>query len=119
MWRSADGVLHTVALPDPRPVFSARTLRDVESMIEGLDDERFQDAVEDAELELVEYWSSRAVDPEAEVPFDAAPVSPGTFDVPVADSAELLEALRRIEPRWRLDVLMALQDLLDVLLPDP
>lgn len=119
MWRSADGVLHTVALPDPRTAFSARALPDVESMIEALDDERFQDALEDAEQELVEYWSSRAVDPEAEAPFDAAPVPPGTFDASVADSAELLGALRRIEPRWRLDVLMALQDLLDVLLPDP
>ncbi len=88
-------------------------------MVEDLDDEGFQDAVEDAEQELVEYWSSRTVDPEAEVPFGAAPVPAGTYSVPVADPAELLEALRRIDPRWRLDVLMALEDVLDVLLPDP
>jgi hypothetical protein len=41
--------------------------------------------MEDAELELVEHWSSRAVDPEAEVPFDAAPVPAETLDTPVAE----------------------------------
>jgi hypothetical protein len=34
-------------------------------------------------------------------------------------SSELLDAVRRIDPRWRLDVIMALEDLLDVLLLEP
>ena len=118
MWRSADGVLQTVALPDPRPVFSARALQSIEVLVADEGAERLLGVLEAAELDLVDHWGSQVVELEAETSFKAVPAPDALVDAPITGYSELFGALDQIDPRWRLDVVLAMQDLIDDLLPD-
>ena len=95
MWRTRDGVMHTVALPEPRDVF------------------QFEVMVESVQDDLVSHWDGVPLDEDGERAFFAQAVPVGTFDSAVTDEESLAEALRRIEPRWRLDVTSAVEDLAD------
>jgi len=118
MWLTADGRLHTVAVPDPRTVVTLElgTGRPLGQLPEDLL-ARLQAAVE--ELEERSYAAAGALS------FDAAVEAPFVDQVPdpvrlvltgsTADAlaASLEEQVDALPLRWRLDRVMALADLLD------
>ena len=118
MWLSADGRLHTVAVPDPRTVVSLELSSG--RPLGGLPEEhltRLQTAVEELE--------ERCVTEAAALPFDAAAEAafeggvPGQVRVVLTGStaeeqaASLVRQVDALPIRWRLDQVMALEDLLD------
>ena len=113
MWRGQDGRLHTVALPDPGEVFTDEALAALEQLVAQADFEDVADLVERHELAAVEYWDGRPVDQDAEAPFAEMAPPTGLFDRVVASLSELEAALAVVDPRWGLDVVTALDDLVD------
>ncbi|WP_075012325.1 hypothetical protein [Geodermatophilus obscurus] len=111
MWRGDDGRLHTVALPEPDEIFTDAALPAVERVLERTDHEEVADLLERRELAAVEYWDNRPVDEETEAPFVDIPAPTGLFHRVVASLAELEAALAEVDPRWALDVALALDDL--------
>jgi hypothetical protein len=118
MWLTADGRLHTVAVPDPRTVLSLEL--STGRPLGRLPEEqliRLQAAVEELE--------GRCVTEAAAIPFDAAAEAayenevPGHVHVVLAGStaeeqaASLVAQVDALPIRWRLDQVMALEDLLD------
>jgi hypothetical protein len=118
MWLSADGGLHTVAVPDPRAVVvlelaTGRPLGRLpeEHLV------RLQAAVEELE--------ERCVTEAAALPFDAAAEAAFENEVPAQlrvvvtgstaeeQAASLVTQVDALPIRWRLDQVMALEDLLD------
>ncbi len=113
MWVTADGVAHTVALPEPRQVLSPRALESLTVLMTT--------AAEDLLLATIE----RAQDAVLEGPLHpdeddggvgCAP-SPEVLDADVSTLDAVLAAIRDVDLRWRLDVVMALDDIVGEL-PD-
>ena len=113
MWRGNDGVLHTVALPDPGEVFTHAAWAAIEQLLDEADYEDVSDLVERGQLVVYDYWDERPVDEAAEAPFVALPPPIDLFDRVVASLSELEAALAEVDPRWRLDVALALEDLVE------
>ena len=111
MWRSADGVLHTVAAPDPGRLFTDAAWAAIEQLLDEADHEDVSDALERGQWALYDYWDERPVHEAAEAPFVALPAPIGLFDRVLASLSELETALAEVDPRWRLDVALALEDL--------
>jgi hypothetical protein len=113
VWRTRDGRFHVINLPDPTEVFTDRALAAVERLLEEVDDEAVSNLVERAELAVVEHWEPLPIDEELEAPFVdlSAPVE--LFDREVSSLPELEAAMAAIEPRWRLEVASALEELAD------
>jgi hypothetical protein len=118
MWISADGRLHTVAVTDPRTVVSldlstGRPLGQLpeEHLI------RLQAAVEELEERCVTEAAALPLDVAAEAAFEGE--VPGHVRVVLTGStaeeqaASLVQQVDALPIRWRLDQLMALEDLLD------
>lgn len=64
MWRTADGVLHTVALPEPAQAFTPSSLIAVVAVLDGLTSEVREEVLEEMAMRCVALWetSSEAVD---------------------------------------------------------
>lgn len=109
MWVTEDGTVHTVALPSPDDVLGSRG----RACWAALDQIATRDAIS-ATLDAVEVEFF-----ELDIPSDvndewvAATPPIGVFDSEFVDVGALGGALRRVEPRWRLDVVQALGDLND------
>ncbi len=113
MWRGDDGRFHTIALPDPGEVFTDVALAAIEQVLDQANYEDIAELVERRELAVVEYWEDRPVDGEAEAPFVDLPPPMGLFNRVVASLSELEAALTEVDPRWELDVVTALDDLVE------
>jgi hypothetical protein len=118
MWLTADGRLHTVAVPDPRTVLSLEL--PTGRPLGRLPEEhltRLQTAVEELE--------ERCVTEAAALPFDAATEAGFADGIPEhvrlvltgstaeEQAASLAQQVDALPIRWRLDQVMALQDLLE------
>lgn len=105
MWIDDEGVVHTVALPDPTDVKSDGFRSSLDQLIS-------QDSESVAEMIATE--QDRFFDGEAGTPDgnEYAGVTPplGLLDKPVRTPEELRSTLAAVDMRWRLDVLMALED---------
>ena len=109
MWVDDAGVMHTVAIPEPRRLVPPALLHALASL--SVDDrDELRERLDDMYDELSDV------------------LAPGTGEVALAlDETEVdwtldgtgalaVEAMvRRVEPLWRLDVLLVVQDLLDLL----
>lgn len=113
MWRGGDGVLHTVALPEPGELFTDAARAAIEQLLDGADSEDVSDLVERSQVAAYEYWDKRPVDEAGEAPFVASPPPIDIFNRVVASLRELETALAEVDPRWRLDVALALEDLVE------
>jgi hypothetical protein len=100
-----------VALPDPTEVFTAAALTAVQRVLDDAPGHDVESLVERLELSVVEYWELHPRDEEAEAPFVDMAVPSGHFDRVVASLSELEAALDDVDPRWKLDVVMAVDDL--------
>lgn len=105
--------MHTVALPDPGEVFTDAALVAVEQVLNQAATEDVADLVERRQLAVVQYWASRPVDTETEAPFVDLPAPAGLVDRVVARLGELETALTHVDPRWGLEIALALDDLVD------
>ena len=111
MWRGRDGRVHTVALPDPGDLFTEAARRAVQRVLEGVEGEDRDVLTERMELGVIDYWSARPVDETEESAFIAAAPPAQLFNSLVANTDELEDALRAVDPRWALDVIVAVDDL--------
>jgi hypothetical protein len=118
MWLSVDGRLHTVAVPDPRTVVSlelptGRPLGQLpeEHLI------RLQTAVEELEERCVTEATALPFDAATEAAFEGGVPEPVRVVLAGSTAEEQVRSLERqvdaLPIRWRLDQLMALEDLLD------
>lgn len=112
MWLSKDGVMNTVALPEPATVLGPDFLEGLRVLVtagrEGL-----SETLDDFEEHLFE--TSWEYDEAIEHQFqDAAPHSVLLVSAPKSFSG-LRDLLNEVEARWRLDAVMAIQDVMDSL----
>jgi hypothetical protein len=114
VWRGSDGRFHTIALPDPSEAFTSAAAAAVRQVLDKAEYDDVESLLERLELSLVEHWDTRPRDEEAEASFVDMPVPPRLFDRVVASLPEMEAALDEVDPRWRLDVAMAVDDLADM-----
>jgi hypothetical protein len=101
-------------LPDPSEVLTAAALAAVRRVLDDAEADDVGSLLERLELSVVEYWDSHPRDEEAEASFVDMAVPSGQFDCVVASLSELEAALYDVDPRWRLDVAMAVDDLTEM-----
>lgn len=110
MWRDENGVTHTVALADPRALMTADIIESLAALSAA--------ARRRLAHELAEYLDGLfdGLDPEVadvvggvqgELPPDE--ILSGRF----TDTPGLLERVEAIDPRWRIDVALAVCDVID------
>jgi len=106
MWIDADGVVHTVALPDPTDVMTDRFRSSLDQLVS-----QHSDAV----AESIEEEQDRFFDAEPGASYgenEYRGVAPplGLLDKPVRSTEELRSTIASVDVRRRLDVLLALED---------
>lgn len=109
MWVDGQGVLHTVALPDPTDVMTDEFRRGLDSLL-AAERARLSDIVEEAQMRLLEMeWSHMGrseSDVESTPPRDLLHGAVHTSD-------DVSDAIEGVPERWRLDVALALEDYID------
>ena len=113
MWVTADHRLHTVAVPHPEELFTEPALETLVALLADLGMDAIDEIVETAETNIFELFLDTKVDLDAEAPFAEAAAPIEIFSALVYTRDQLAAAIDDIDLRWRLDVLMALQDLAD------
>lgn len=111
MWRTKDGVVHTVPVADPEVLFTGAALESVRSLVSDRDGSVLD--VERIVLRTIDESARPPYDEDAERPFVAAAPERGIFATVVHTEQELRQGLAALHWRWRLDVVLALQDLAD------
>jgi hypothetical protein len=101
-------------LPAPSEVFTAAALAAVRQALDDAEGEEIESLLERLELAVLEYWAPYSSDDEAEACFVDMPAPSGLFDRVVAGLADLEAAIDDVDPRWRLDVVLAVDDLTDM-----
>ena len=109
MWVDDEGVCHTIALPDPTVLMSEAFRESLDQLLGTARNE----VARTVEVEEARFYEeapgSHDKDSEAEF-VGAAP--PELLTEPVTTVAELESLLGRLDSRWRLDALVALDDYL-------
>lgn len=111
MWVDDQGVCHTVALPDPTELMSDVFRHSLDRLM--MRDQ--EDLGEVIEIEQMRFFEERAGlllcdSEEAEFVGAAPPIA--LLAEPVGTVEDLRQVIRGIDDRWRLDVLLALDDYL-------
>ena len=113
MWRTEDGRLHTVALPDPTQVFIRDALAGAEAVLRDLGPDEAREFAEELQDEASLAVDVVPLDQDEERQFaDAAPPLELVSEV-AEDEEHLRRLVSEIDRRWRLDVAFALEDLID------
>ena len=109
MWVTADGVAHTVALPRPSELLTEHALSAFENLRKGLGDEPLQELLEGEESAIFDDT------PASDTDDSFVGISPprAVLDGDVSTADLLVATVRAMDPRWRLDVVLALQDLIE------
>ena len=108
MWVDDDGVAHTVALPKPKQLMTKSFRGSLQRVVQS-DPEAVEVALETAEEQMFEVKPAAAV-PTVEAGFVGLPPPRKILRGSLEDVADLLAALERVDPRWKLDAILALQD---------
>lgn len=110
MWVDREGVCHSVALPDPTVVMSEVFLEHLGSLL----DEggwSVRNSLEEKEGALfTEEFLSRFSDLTVEEDFIDEPPCRVLLMAPMRTLGDLRESIDGVDPRWRLDAILALQD---------
>lgn len=112
MWIDADGVAHSVALPDPSHLMSPTFQTALDALL-ATDREAVVLILEQEETRLFEQDLAALRDPEKEDVFEGLTPPVSLLDGQVSDSEDVRAALERMDWRWRLDVISALDDYID------
>lgn len=109
MWTDDDGVLHTVALPDPSQAMTRQFLASIDSLIASHRDE-VREVVTAAQEAILAAARNVAADESTYVGV-APPAEILRGDV--ASPGDVRRAIDQVPQRWRLDAVMALLDYAD------
>lgn len=102
-----------MALPEPAQVFTPSSLVAVTAVLDGLTSEAREEVLEEMAMECLALWeadSERIVEADEEQ-FHAVAVPRGLFTAEPVDRTALREAVAQVHPRWRLDVVLAMEDI--------
>jgi hypothetical protein len=109
VWIDDDGVLHTVALPDPTDVMTVEFRVGLDS-ITGVRRDALRALIEDAQMRVFETtWSHL---PRTEDYVGAAPPT-GLLRGEVMAPEDVARVIDDVEARWRLDAIEALDDYIE------
>jgi hypothetical protein len=111
MWVTPDGVQHVIALPDPTEVLTPGALASFARLVAMEDVESLELRLDDRLLAL----SDVGFLPDPEGVFVERAPEVGLLDGDLSTMEGLDAALATIDARWQVDLLFALQDLLDTL----
>lgn len=109
MWVTADGVQHSIALPDPSEVLGAQGLASFAALVAAADRDELELWIDDRLLAL----HDATFEPDTEGVFFERTPDIGILDGDLSTYDGLAAALDAIDPRWQVDLLLALHDLLD------
>lgn len=109
MWVTPDGVQHTLALPEPADVLGPRGLETFAALVAASDRDDLELWIDDRLLAL--HDASFEPDPEG-LFFERVPAA-GLLDGDLSTLDGLGAALDAVDPRWQVDLLLALHDVLD------
>jgi hypothetical protein len=109
MWIDDDGVTHTVALPDPTHVMTDDFRASLDALV-ARDRDALRAIVERAEIRAHETDWSELVGSEMHV---AAHAPAELLQGRLATPDDVAHAVDQVVPRWRLDVILALDDYVD------
>jgi hypothetical protein len=113
MWRTPDGRVNTVAMPDASLLFTAQALSSVETVLAAMDAEMVDRLVEELQDEAISASETIPVDADIEMRFrDEAPPH-RLFTAIVSDEQELRRAVAALDWRWQLDLATAIEDITD------
>lgn len=113
MWIDDRGVAHTVSLPDPQRLMDSAFADSLAALVR-LDSEDVEDAVAQAEEEVFESLEDCAIGVDAGSSPGATPPTQ-ILRGAVHDVAQLHAAITMVEFRWRLDAVLALEDVIESL----
>ena len=109
MWIDADGVAHSVALPDPSDLMSSVFKASLDALL-SKDRAAVSLILEQEEERIFEQDLTKLADPEKESAFEGLTPPGSLLDCPVSVPEDVRTAVERIDWRWRLDVICALDD---------
>lgn len=109
MWRDEDGVCHTAAVPDPATLLGARGV-ELLSGLAGSELEGVRDVLDSLEQEVYDSVEATDVEPQVESSFVGHIPDFELVDEHCSSGDELIQALRLVDLRWKLDMLMAAGD---------
>lgn len=109
MWVDGQGVLHTVALPDPTDVMTGEFRRGLDALL-AAERERLSGIVEEVQIRLLKMdWSHMS---RSDSDVESTPPQ-ALLHGAVHTSGDISDAIERVQERWRLDVALALEDYID------
>ena len=109
VWIDGDGVLHTVALPDPTIVMTDEFRMSLDS-VAASHGAQLRGIVEDAQTSVYERdWSGLVMSQDLVAAAPPLDLLRGE----VTDPRDVADDINRVRPEWRLDALMALDDYID------
>ena len=112
MWVDEQGVAHTVALPKPKQVMTKSFRHSVDSLLRT-ERSQVETLLAAAEEAIFEHGLWEPIDPGAETEFEGRPPQTKILDGVLAEAKDLRSAIDAVDLRWRLDVVLALQDYVD------
>lgn len=107
MWVTDDGVQHVISLPDPAEVLTPQALGSFASLVADRGAERLGLDLDDRLLAL----SDTGFEPDPDGLFTERAPAVGLLDGDLSTLSGLDAALAALDPRWQVDVLVALHDL--------
>lgn len=112
MWTDDEGIPHTVALPDPAEVMSDDFRSGLDALVASHLSE-VEDILEVAEAQIFEGDLSALFAPGRDTRFNGAAPPTGLLEGPLSTINDLQDALARVDLRWRLDAVLAVNDYID------
>lgn len=109
MWVTPDGRQHCIALPDPTDVLTGPALASYAALVGATDRDVLEVWLDDRLLDL--HDASFEPDPEG-LFFERVP-DVGLLDGDLSTLPGLAAALAAIDPRWQVDLVLALRAILD------
>jgi hypothetical protein len=111
MWVTPDGVQHSLRLPDPTDVLTERALASYVVLAATTDRDELEVRLDDRLLAL----HDATFEPDTDGVFFERVPDVGLLDGDLSTYAGLDAALGAVDPRWQVDLVLALRDILDAL----
>jgi hypothetical protein len=112
VWRTAPEEIHSVHVNRPEVLFEERTLGAILAVLDELNGDIQDQFISDAIDACVEAIRCTVYDELAEVAFVEQVPPSGLCDFYLLDLSQLTEELAAIGTRWRLDIVLALDELM-------
>jgi hypothetical protein len=110
MWVTPDGVAHTVALPSPSELLTESALSAFKNLRKSLGNEELEELLEVEESAIFD----DTLAPDTDDTFVGVSPPRAVLDGDLGTADLFVATVRAMDQRWRLDVVLALQDLIDL-----